>query len=271
MADVEDRLIEWLQTIPGFVHQLERHRTTDELATANQLHGRCLDYLSLLLSLYRRATELVPEDEDIQSDILEIIEFIGLYDAHYQEWVLHLIDSDTENSCDVGVFGSPISPACTLTGLPGRPPYDIPQSQLEALIELGFSYAAIARMLNVSPRTLRRRRAEFGLPAGRLYSDISDHHLDQLVGEILQVRMCVQAIILSVVIASLKFVPLLSQTTPAAGLQMVTGALRGRGIVVQRRRILESLRRLDPVSRSLQRLTTTYRRAYSVPGPNALW
>ncbi len=187
MAGVEDRLIEWLQTIPGFVHQLERHRTTDELATANQLHGRCQDYLSLLLSLYRRAIELLPGDEDIQSDILEIIEFIGSYDAHYQEWVLHLIDSDGENSADYGISDSPILPARTLTGLPGRPPYDIPQSQLEALIELGFSYAAIARMLNVSPRTLRRRRAEFGLPAGRLYTDISDHHLDQLVGEILQV------------------------------------------------------------------------------------
>ena len=184
VAGVEDRLIEWLQTIPGFVNQLERHRTTDELATANQLHGRCQDYLSLLLSLYRRTTELVPE-EDIQSDILEIIEFIGSYDAHYQEWVLHLLDS--ENTSGSGVLGLPIPPAHTPTGLPGRPPYDIPQSQLEALIELGFSYAAIARMLNVSPRTLRRCRAEFGLPAGRLYSEISDHQLDQLISEILRV------------------------------------------------------------------------------------
>ena len=185
MAGVEDRLIEWLQTIPGFVHQLERHWTTDELATANQLHNRCRDYLSLLLSLYWRAIELLP---DIQSDILEIIEFIGSYDAHYQEWVLHLIDSDAENSGDNGISGSPIPPVHTLIGLPGQPPYDIPQSQLEALIKLGFSYAAIARMCNVSPHSLRRRRAEFGLPAGRLDTDISDHHLDQLIGEILQVR-----------------------------------------------------------------------------------
>ena len=91
----------------------------------------------MLLSLYRRATELFPEDEDFQSDILEIIEFLG---AHYQEWVLHLIDT-----VDDGGFGLPISPECTLTGLPGRSAYDIPRSQLEALIELGFSYAAIAK------------------------------------------------------------------------------------------------------------------------------
>ena len=63
---------------------------TDKLATANQQHGRCQDYLSLLLSLYWRAIELLPEDEDIQSDILEMIEFIGSYDAHYQEWVLYI-------------------------------------------------------------------------------------------------------------------------------------------------------------------------------------
>ena len=60
-ANTEDRLIDWLQTIPGFVRQLEHHRETNEIATANQLHGRCQDYLSLLLSLYRRATELVPQ------------------------------------------------------------------------------------------------------------------------------------------------------------------------------------------------------------------
>ena len=122
-------------------------------------------------------------------ELLHSIEFMGTYDVHYQELVLQLID--TEPSLDGGDLGSPIFPACTLTGLPGRPPYDIPQSQLEALIELGFSYAAIARMLNVSPRTLRRRRAKFGLPSGRLYSEISDHHLDQLVSEILQVCVCV--------------------------------------------------------------------------------
>ena len=39
-------------------------------------------------------------------------------------------------------------------------------------------------MLNVSVHT---HRAEFGMPAGCLYSEISDYHLDQLVSEILQV------------------------------------------------------------------------------------
>ena len=38
-------------------------------------------------------------------------------------------------------------------------------------------------MLNVSVHT----QAEFGMLAGYLYSEIRDHHLHQLVGEILQV------------------------------------------------------------------------------------
>lgn len=52
---------------------------------------------------------------------------------------------------------------------------------------------------------------------------------------------------------------------------MITGALRGRGIYVQRARILSALHRVDPVGRSLRSLTTIIRRSYSVPGPNALW
>ena len=41
-------------------------------------------------------------------------------------------------------------------------------------------------MLNVSPRTIRRRREQYGLPVGCQYSDISDN-LDEVVGTILQV------------------------------------------------------------------------------------
>ena len=41
---------------------------------------------------------------------------------------------------------------------------------------------------------------------------------------------------------------------------MITGALRARNVHVQRWRILASLRRVDLISRFLQRLTTVYRR-----------
>jgi hypothetical protein len=77
-----------------------------------------------------------------------------------------------------------------LTLLPrGRPPYHIPQSQLETLIELlRFTYEKIAKLLNVSTRTLQRRRMQYGLPPGRSYTDILDDELDDIIKGILQVR-----------------------------------------------------------------------------------
>ena len=51
---------------------------------------------------------------------------------------------------------------------------------------------------------------------------------------------------------------------------MMIGSLRSRGIYVQRRTIIESMR-LDPVSQLIRRRIVTYRRKYSVAGPNALW
>ena len=52
---------------------------------------------------------------------------------------------------------------------------------------------------------------------------------------------------------------------------MLNGSLRSRGVCVQRERVIESMRRVDPIGLSLRRRVATYRRAYSVPGPNYLW
>ncbi|XP_028414231.1 uncharacterized protein LOC114537289 [Dendronephthya gigantea] len=49
------------------------------------------------------------------------------------------------------------------------------------------------------------------------------------------------------------------------------GALRSRGIFVQRRRIREAIYTVDPVSRALRRQQAVTRRTYNVPCPNALW
>ena len=95
---------------------------------------------------------------------------------------MHLLDNETEDAA-----GS-LLPAQVYRGTPGRPPYQVPKSQIEALMELGFSYTAIARTLHVSPRTIRRCREEYGLPVGHYYSDITDRHLDKVVGSILQVH-----------------------------------------------------------------------------------
>ena len=71
---------------------------------------------------------------------------------------------------------------------------------------------------------MRRRRHEFGMRVvGREFSNISDTEIDNLVRQVQEV-------------------------TPSAGLRMVQGSLRQRGLVVQRMRVLQSLRR-DPEKR----------------------
>ena len=50
------------------------------------------------------------------------------------------------------------------SGVPGRPRLDISEDLLEVLRNgAGFHWAAIARNLRVSKKTLRRRRNEFGV------------------------------------------------------------------------------------------------------------
>ena len=102
-------------------------------------------------------------------------------------------------------------------------------------------------ILCVSARTLRRRRHELGmLVEGRQFSELTDTQLDDLIRQALQV-------------------------TPAAGLRMVQGYLRQRGLVVQRIRVLHALRRVDPVTSALRNARRIIRRVYNVPSPNSLW
>ena len=63
----------------------------------------------------------------------------------------------------------------------------------------------------------------------------------------------------------------LYKVTLDSGLCYVRGSLLSRGVIVQRQRVIESLRRVDPVSQSLRRIVRVQRRDYWVPGPNALW
>ena len=133
------------------------------------------------------------------------------------------------------------------TGI-GRPRLDIPQDLLEALhVQVGFSWAQIARDLGISESTLRRRRRLFEIPNSRQnFSNINDDALNQIVHDILHV-------------------------TPRIGYRLVQGALRRRGLHIQRRRVLEALRRVDPVMVTLRGSRSIIRRRYSVPCPNALW
>ena len=134
-------------------------------------------------------------------------------------------------------------------GLVGKPRLQILQQQLQTLHnDAGFRWADTGRILGISERTLRHRRHEFGLPVGvgENFSDVSNDDLDEYVREILEV-------------------------TPSAGQRLVEGGLRQMGLRLQRHRIQESIRRVDPVLRTLRAAQQIIRRVYSVPCPNALW
>ena len=91
-----NNLTGWLESIPTFLQQLQRHRHTDDLVLANRLCGRCDDYLSLLQALLVRAEEEVfitgsDDDEDLReriSDIQAPAVSMAAVAEHYHEWVL---------------------------------------------------------------------------------------------------------------------------------------------------------------------------------------
>ena len=187
-VSVYQELVDWLQSLPTFVDQLHRHQFTGDVTAANRLMSRSDQYLSLLMCGYRRSREIHEVTKsssgiaELSSDVLELVEVVYQFREHYQEWVLQFLDNDREDNTSGSLL-----PARVYRGTPGRPPYQVPKSQIEALMELGFSYAAMAHVLHVSPRAIRRRREEYGLPVGCYYSDITDSYLDEVVGSILQV------------------------------------------------------------------------------------
>jgi hypothetical protein len=140
---------------------------------------------------------------------------------------------------------------------PGRPKLNVTQEQIEFLRSLHFSWEKIAQLLQVSIPTLQRRRREFRINDSLEYSDISDENLDEIHRD-LTARDANSS-------SSGGFL------TPNIGRRRFIGALRSRGIRVQRWRVTQCLRRVDPVGTALRWRLVIHRRKYNVPTPNSLW
>ena len=137
-----------------------------------------------------------------------------------------------------------IRQACFAT--PGRPQMDIPEVRLRFLHRNDFNLSDMAHILNCSTRTVQRRLQELGLNRRQRYSNMSDSDLDDQV--------------------------LAIQSRHAnSGCRMIEGIFRSWGAFVQRRRIRESLHRVDPYGSAMRLTRAIHRRVYSVPSPNALW
>ena len=135
--------------------------------------------------------------EDVQHSQLSSLSFRAecntvLQDLHQLSSILHgYVHLYSENAVQIedsfNCSDRSIQLLVSRNGFRGRPAYIISKVQLETLIELGFDYNTIARMLGVSERTILRRRVEFGLPVGCTFTDITDDDLDNAVRGILQV------------------------------------------------------------------------------------
>jgi len=129
----------------------------------------------------------------------------------------------------------------------GRPSFDIPSEILEELRGLGFTWSKIADMLGVSRWTISRRVSMYGLQSLTEFSSLPDDQLDKLVKDYVL------------------------NHGEAIGQTYIAGYIKSLGIRVQRRRIRESLARVDPKNTALRWGIVVSRRTYKVPWPNSLW
>lgn len=78
-------------------------------------------------------------------------------------------------------YQAPVIPS----GKTGRPCFDISKERLEFLLEFDFTVPEIARLLDVSVRTIRRRMKELGLSVKQCFTDISEEDLQRVVADFL--------------------------------------------------------------------------------------
>ncbi|KAM4564942.1 uncharacterized protein V3H82_014030 [Fundulus diaphanus] len=131
------------------------------------------------------------------------------------------------------------------SGSRGRPSYSITREQMTFLRSCGFRASQMAAAMNVSVRTVKRRLRQFQLR--RAYADLSEAALDELVQQIVGGNDLI-------------------------GPESVRASLRSQGIKIQRRRVRESMIRINPRGVALRGLSNRpQRRCYRVAGPNSLW
>ena len=155
---------------------------------------------------------------------------------------LQVLRSQISISTDQTTRRCRIPPQSASSG--GRRRYIITADQIEVLRSTSMNWTAIATCLGVSPKTLYRRRMEYGIID--TYSDITERELELNIRDVLRL-------------------------TPFSGETYVRGALLARGIHIQRWKVREALETIDPVNRAIRRRYAIQRRLYNVRKPNHLW
>ena len=212
MADYRD-VVEFLTKGFSLFDELHRNIFTKDNVTAEVIIARSEEYLCglCLLSRFQGWTnEIVHFFADVimvfQNEIAKLSTQFSIHNGNENDQYVCPMEENEMSSA-------------------GRPRFFITKEQIDGLRSLHFSWKKIAAMLNVSERTIRRRRKELRMEIGQAvsYSDISDEDLDANIEHILN-------------------------RSANSGERMVFGALKGFGLKVQREKIRNSTRRVDPVA-----------------------
>ena len=198
-----------------------------------------LDNLGETLNLFSaRARQAHPERQVLYRLITNLLEVVWWLRIQFGNTALRVVEQEQafhdhvqQHTSNVEHSGEVGRPRCRNT---------VGEQQLRYLRDnLGLRWADIARCLSVSERTLRRWRYQFGLMTSD-YTNLTNGQIDEHVRDILQ-------------------------STPRVGLSLLRGALRARGLNVQRERVRESINRVDPLSRTIHHTEFITRRTMCGP------
>jgi hypothetical protein len=244
--NMADSVEAFLLDLPALLEQAERHIHNDNMNIVEYLRRRLHDYYTALSIIVMHCIE-----QNICNEIVlmlrEILHRLFASLERYNELCDFNFDGD-----DASEISSNLSFSEERTHEPGRPRINVSPDTLVDLYNLHNSWSIVSRQTGLSYRTLLRRRREYGLQVANTvgprntYTEIGEEQLCNAVRDILR-------------------------TIPDAGETYVIGALRSRGIHIQRWRVRNAIQTVDPISRALRRTFAVVRRVYNVRCPNALW
>ena len=192
-------------------------------------------FTQLSATFYRDDTciQWIETIQQIQRQIIQHLEAL-------QEYAYDLSDEDA-------AIANAIIPTFASISTGGRPQVSLPWDTITAYRTSNHSWTDIAAMLNISSRTLRRYRMRSNYQDPSPYSLITDEELDQLVAQLIE------------------------QTSGVIGSQFMCSLLQDLSHKVLRRRVRESMSRVDMVGNLDRWANLIPRTAYAVREPNALW
>ena len=200
------------------------------------------DVLNFTEDVLRVIMDMYPDcNADTLDDLLEV-----------SEGALSLFASAIDDAADTSVWAS-LQELVRLMILDkeskisrgGRPRLHIEKEQLDFLLEQGFTISDTSVILGCSRKTIERRMMEYGISSHK-FSDIDDAELDDMVRGIITLF-------------------------PNSGEKTVSGRLRSNGVRIQREKVRESMRRVDPSGLASRCRNLLHRRVYEVSSSNALW